>query len=196
MKHFLIGLFLVTMPALQFAQNCMDAIILSKDSKFDTIPCKILGITDLYYTIDYGDQVSSVAKNEISDTLMCYRNMTLKEIERYEGIDAINGYNLDNTNLKTSGLYLRKATYNFYTGFGITAAGGLALGLGCNIKNMNNVVKGVCIISGSIASAIGLFFVLRGCHHIYQAGKILDLEKAAVYIAPTEKGDLGVLLKF
>lgn len=196
MKSFIISILFITIPYVHFAQNCMDAIILSKDSKTDTISCKIIDITDIYYTVDYGNEITSIAKTEVLDTLMCYRTMTLKEIERYKGLDAVSGFKLDDGDSKTPGRYIRKASYNFYTGFGVAAVGGLALGLGCNVKSMNTTIKNVCIISGSIATAIGAFFVLKGCHHIYQAGKLLDLERAAVYLEPTKKGDLGLILKF
>ena len=195
MKKFVILCLGLALCLNSYAQDCIDAIVVSKQGVLDTIPCKILGATDLYYTIDYGNQISSVVKESVVDTLSCFRTMSLYEIQRFMGLDAVSGYDLDKSGVMTGGKYLKKATYNFYTGVGITTVGALGIGLGTSVfagKRSQNY----WIISGGIATGAGIFFLLKACHHIYQAGKLLDLERATLYLAPTDKGDLGLILKF
>jgi len=195
MKSFIILVLGLTLCVKSYAQDCIDAIIISKQGVLDTIPCKILGATDLYYTIDYGNQISSVVKENVVDTLFCFRKMNFHEIQRFIGLDAINGYDLDKFDMMSSGKYLKKAAYNFYTGVGITTVGALGIGLGTSVF-LGEPSQNYWIITGGIVTGAGIFFLLKACHHIYQAGKLLELERATLYLAPTERGDLGLILKF
>lgn len=195
MKKLVVLCLVLSLGLISYAQDCVDAIVISRQGVLDTIPCKILGATDLYYTIDYGNQISSVAKENVIDTLSCFRKMNLYEIQRFVGLDAVSGYDLDKSDVMTAGKYLKKATYNFYTGVGITAVGALGIGLGTSVF-LGKRSQNYWIISGGIATATGIFFLLKACHHIYQAGKLLDFERATLYLAPTDKGDLGLILKF
>lgn len=181
------------------AQNCIDAIIIevTDNEKIyrDTIHCKILTEDPSHFVIDNGYAISSIAKPLVVETLKCYREMTAFEIYKYSGIDAVT---FDDFNKRNSaGYHLRKAAFNAYIATGLALIGGTSLTIGLTVFSSQKNLKNGFIIGGAACTAASLFFIIRGWEQVYKAGKILDLKRnSALYVTPTQNGDLGLVLKF
>lgn len=176
-------------------KNCIDAIILNtQEGKTDTIFCKIMSEDELNYTIDNGFAITSISKLSVNQTFECVREMSTYEIYKYRGIDNVTRDYFQNTH--TSGEYLRKAAFNAYlaTGLAIVGTGGVVLGVTV-FKNAPS--QYYWIVGGAVFGAAALFFAITSWNQVYKAGKLLDLnDKAALYLAPTSDGNIGMKIKF
>jgi hypothetical protein len=54
----------------------------------------------------------------------------------------------------------------------------------------------IVFAAGTIASAGGLFFLLRSFYFVDKAGKLMDLERSSIYLEPTPDGHIGLKWKF
>lgn len=180
------------------AQNCIDAVIIKLNDTgnkvTDTIICKILSSDETGYLIDNGLSITSISKNNVIDTLVCFREMNIYETYKYKGIDNVTKEYFANS--YTAGNALRKAAFRTYlaTGLGIVGGGSIILGL----TALNDLkIKPYFIIGGSLITAASLFFVVTAWNQIYKAGKLLDLnEKASLYLNSTPEGNLGFTIRF
>ena len=85
------------------------------------------------------------------------------------------------------GYYLRKSARNFSTGLPIFAIGTTTFVCSLTLCEDKPPIKYVLLASGCAAIGTGVFFLLRSFHFINKTGKILDMEKASLYVAPDRK---------
>lgn len=198
MKKLFVSLAFSLMIPFAFSQNCIDYILYHVDSetgsRLDTLVCRIMAEDDYAYTIDNGFAISTLSKKMVDKVIPCAREMSLYEIYKYKGIDNVT---LDYfQQAQTSGNYLRKAAFNMYlaTGLAVTGAGGIVLG---TTVFKNNRSQNFWIIGGGVVCAASLFFYIVSWNNIYKAGKLMDINsRAALYLSPTQEGNLGLSIKF
>ena len=181
-----------------YAQNCIDYIIyrveFQNESKLDTLVCKIMNEDENGYIVDNGLAITTIPKKIVQAAIPCAREMNAYELYKFKGIDNVTRDYFQNN--KTAGSYLRKAGFNTYLsiGLGIVGAGSIALGA-TTFKGEPS--QNYWIVGGSLAAGTSLFFMILAWNNVYKAGKLLDLNsKAALYLAPTQSGDLGLSIKF
>ncbi len=172
-------------------QQYFDAVII-KNQK-DTIFGKIVNITDSAVVVDRFNVIFEISKENIENYISNYREMTPHEQALMQQIDNI--YNTD-LGYKTAGYYLRKSARNFSTGLPIFAIGTTTFVCSLTLCEDKPPIKYVLLASGCAAIGTGVFFLLRSFHFINKTGKILDMEKASLYVAPSTQNDIGVQLKF
>ena len=166
-----------------FSQNCIDYIIIKMDNTgapTDTIFCKLLSEDDEMVVIDNGYAITTLKRSLVVDYKRCAREMTLYEIYKFNGLDAITADMFNNQN--TAGAYLRKAARNTYLGAGLAIVGSGIIIMGKYWVD-DKAGKNTCYVAGSITAATSLFFIIRGWNQIYKAGKLLDLNsQSALYL--------------
>jgi hypothetical protein len=195
-----IRLFVCFLCAFTFsnAQNCIDAVIIRlnefADKETDTVFCKILSADETSYLIDNGLSITSISKNNVIDTLVCFREMNIYEVFKFKGIDNVTQDYFNNS--LTAGDALRKAAFKTYLATGLGIVGGGSVILGLTVFN-DAPLKPYLIIGGSLITATSLFFVVTAWNQIYKAGKLLDLnEKASLFLNATPEGNLGLTIRF
>lgn len=179
------------------AQDCIDAVVYKNDSigkQVDTLFCQILSEEDTYYTIDNGLSITTIFKNMVVEAIHCFRPMNAYEIYLYKGLNSVSQDFFEKQN--SAGHYMRKAATEIFISTGLALVGGVSMTLGFTLFDDNATAKYSWIIGGGICLGAALFMSVIGWNQIYKAGKLLDLQKAAVYLAPTEDGNLGLQLRF
>jgi hypothetical protein len=98
-------------------------------------------------------------------------------------------------NQNTAGAYMRKAARNSYLGAGLAFVGaGVILTGAFWVKEDAGEIA--CYITGGVAAATSIFFLVRGWNQIYKAGKLLDLSaQSALYLNANQEG-IGLSVKF
>ena len=188
-------LFFVTLFAVSFSwemqAQCLDALITTKG---DTIFGMIVSVTDTSYTIDSYNFVASFKKDIIVEHIDCFRQLTQGEITRMKHVDYLSDSDL----LKyTSGYYLRKASKNFYLGLSLDLLGGVVMVTSLHLyTDTESTKKWAFFSAGTTVFAGGIFFLLRSFYFIDKTGKLMDLERSAIYLEPTKNGGFGVSWKF
>jgi hypothetical protein len=187
---------LVIISLHSFSQNCIDYIILNVEgnsAKTDTVFCKLISEDEESVVIDNGYALTTLKRSLITGIQCCAREMTLHEIYKFRGLDAITADMFYNQN--TVGAYLRKAARNTYlaTGLAIAGSGVVCMGI---FWVKANAGKTACYITGGVTIATSLFFVIRGWNQIYKAGKLLDINaQTSLYLNSNQDG-IGLSLKF
>ena len=170
--------------------QCIDAIVTTKG---DTIFGMVISVTDTSYTIDSYNFVASFKKDMVSEYITCIRQMTNSEISRMKHVD----YLTENDLFKyTSGYYLRKASKSFYLGIALDVLGGVVIGTSLHVNDWDTKKQLIFFSAGTTVFAGGIFFLLRSFYFIDKAGKIMDMERSALYFEPTKNGGFGVSWKF
>jgi hypothetical protein len=109
---------------------------------------------------------------------------------RFKGIDFLTQDNFTNNN--TSGYYFRKAAANIYISSGLTVAASTFITIGALVDKPVG-----WYITGGICAAGSFLFALIAWNNVYRAGKLMDLnKKSALYLTPTQEGNLGLQIKF
>lgn len=196
MKRLLIIFMLSLFTCTLYSQQCIDMLILhmnDENNVNDTLFCKILSEDDENVIIDNGYAISTLSKKVIVTYQQCVREMTIAEIYRYEGINALNNDNFSQVN--SPGAYLRKAARDTYISTCLAIVGAGSVTIGATLID-NQTVRSVTYIVGGVAVAASLFFVIKAWNEIYKAGKLMDInENSALYLRPNEDG-IGLSLSF
>ena len=172
-------------------QPCIDAIVTTNN---DTIKGMLVAITDTSYTIDNYNLVIALHKDMVKEYIQCYRETTRADLARMKNPDYLTEMDLYKN---TPGFYLRKASRSFYLGLTMEVAGGLAMGMAFVNDNPNKTKQKWAVFSGgTVVFAGGLFFLLRSFYLVDKAGKLLDLERSAIYLAPTKDGRIELRWNF
>ena len=190
-KLFFCALFVISCSWGMKAQ-CLDMLVTTKG---DTILGMVVSITDTSYTIDSYNFVASFKKDSIVEYVHCVRQLTQSEVSRMKNVD----YLMENDLLKyTPGYYLRKASRSFYLGLSLDLVGGAAIGISLTKYKdpSESTKKWVLFSAGTTVAAGGVFFLLRSFYFIDKTGKLLDMERSAIYLEPTRNGGFGVSWKF
>ena len=199
MKKKCLLVFLSSFMLLNFikAQDCIDAVVCKIDSageQIDTIFCQILGEEDTYLTIDNGLSITTIFKYMVVDIIHCMRPMNAYETYLYKGLNSVSQDYFEKQN--TAGYYMRKAATEIFVSTGLALVGGVSITLGFTLFDYNPVAKYSWIIGGGICMGASLFLAIVAWNQIYKAGKLLDLQKYSLYLAPTQEGNLGLQLRF
>jgi len=190
-KLFFAALFVISFSCITRAQ-CLDALVTTKG---DTIFGMVISITDTSYTIDSYNYVASFKNDNIVEYIHCLRQLTQAEIVRMKNVDYLTESDL----LKyTPGYYLRKASKSFYLGLSLDLVGGAVMGISLSkYKDPSESTKKWVLFSvGTTVATSGVFFLLRSFYFIDKTGKLLDMERSAIYLEPTLNGGFGVSWKF
>ncbi|MDR1878394.1 MAG: hypothetical protein LBQ64_02385 [Bacteroidales bacterium] len=172
--------------------QCLDALVRTNG---DTIVGIVTAVTDTSYTIDSYNFVVSFRKEMIKDYIKCYRDITHADILRMRQVDYLTEQDLFKY---TPGYYLRKSSRSFYLGLSLEIVGGIALGFSVGIDNnsSHSAQKWILFSGGTLAMAGGVFFLLRSFYFIDKTGKILDMERSALYLESDKDKQLGLIWKF
>ena len=190
-KIYFIVLIFLSFGKASAQQVCIDAIVTTNN---DTIKGMLIAITDTSYTIDNFNLVIAFHKDMVKEHIQCYREATRTDLARMKNPDYLTEMDLYKN---TPGFYLRKASRSFYLGLTMEAAGGLAMGMAFVNDNPNKTTQKWAVFSGgTVVFAGGLFFLLRSFYFVDKAGKILDLERSAIYLAPTKDGRIELRWNF
>lgn len=170
---------------------CIDAIILMNG---DTVIGILVSKTDTSYTIDNYNMVFAFHKDLVKEHIPCYRQATRTDLARMKNLDYLTEKDL----LKnTPGYYLRRASRNFYFGMSLEIVGGITMGLALANNNPDKTTqKWGFFAGGTTVVAGGIFFLLRSFYFVDKAGKILDLERSAIYLEPTKDGKIELRWSF
>ena len=190
-KIYLIVFILLSLGKVSAQQPCIDAIITTNN---DTIKGMLIATTDTSYTIDNFNLVIALHKDMVKEHIPCYREVTRTDLSRMKNLDYLTEMDLYKN---TPGFYLRKASRSFYLGLTMEVAGGLAMGMAFVNDNPNKTTQKWAVFSGgTVIFAGGLFFLLRSFYLVDKAGKLLDLERSAIYLAPTKDGRIELRWSF
>ena len=175
-------------------QQYLDAIVLKNQQ--DTIFGKIINTTDSSLVVDRFNVIFDISKDNIDNYILNFRESTAQERVFMQQIDNL--YNED-LGYKTAGYYMRKSARSFYVGLPVFGLGTTALI--CSLTLFENQymppkAKYTMLVGGAVAMGVGTFFLLRSFYYINKSGKILDLEKASLYLNPSTQGGMGMQLKF
>lgn len=190
---FIITLLLLSLQS--FSQNCIDYVILNvgyNNAQTDTIFCKLINEDDETIVVDNGYAITTLKKSLVEEVKYCAREMSLYEVYKFQGLDAVTGDMFNNQN--TVGAYLRKGARSTYLGAGLAIVGTGVTLIGI-FWVKNDAGKTACYITGGVTVATGLFFAIRGWNQIYKAGKLLDLTSQSALYLNTNEG-IGLSLKF
>jgi len=172
-------------------QPCIDAIVTTNG---DTIKGMLIAVSDTSYTIDNYNLVIALHKDMVKEYIQCYRNATREDLARMKNPDYLTEMDLYKN---TPGYYLRKSSRNFYIGMTMELAGGIAMGLALANNTPNKTTQKWAVFSGgTVVFAGGIFFLLRSFYLVDKAGKLLDLERSAIYLAPTKDGRIELRWNF
>jgi hypothetical protein len=170
---------------------CIDAIVMVSG---DTVTGILVSKTDSSYVIDNYNMVLAFHKDLVKEHIPCYRLATRTDLTRMKNPDYLTEKDL----LKnTPGYYLRKASRNFYLGISLEIVGGVTMGLALANNNPDKTAqKWGFFAGGTTVVAGGIFFLLRSFYFVDKAGKILDLERSAIYLEPTKDGRIELRWSF
>jgi hypothetical protein len=187
-----IGLLLVFIYSLVYVNGqCIDVLISTSN---DTIYGRLLDTSNNVYTFDSYNYVFAIKKEMVKTYIPCYRQANKEDLLRMKHIDKLSGSDLLSY---TPGYYLRKSTTNFYLGICLLSGGIAANNLALTYFHQNyEKSEWIVFAAGTIASAGGLFFLLRSFYFVDKAGKLMDLERSSIYLEPTPDGHIGLKWKF
>ncbi|MDR1791914.1 MAG: hypothetical protein LBR36_00505 [Bacteroidales bacterium] len=170
--------------------NCLDAIVTQAG---DTIFGKMIEITDSSYTLDSYNLVLSLSKDMVKAYLPCCKEVTRLDLMKMQPLDNLSDNDLFHN---TAGDYLRRSSKAFYLGLPLTLAGTVTGTLALTLCNQpgQQTLKWITFSCGTVAVAGGMFFLLRSFYLIDKAGKILDLERSAIYL--DANSTVGIIWKF
>ena len=170
---------------------CIDAIVTTNG---DTIVGMLVSKTDSSYAIDNYNMIFAFHKDLVKEHIPCFRQATRTDLARLKHIDYLTEKDL----LKnTPGYYLRRASRNFYLGMTLEVVGGITMGVSLANDNPDkSIQKWAFFTGGTTIVAGGIFFLLRSFYFVDKAGKLLDLERSAIYLEPTKDGRIELRWSF
>lgn len=170
---------------------CVDAIVTING---DTVVGILVSKTDTSYAIDNYNMILAFHKDLVKEHIPCFRQATRTDLARLKNVDYLTEKDL----LKnTPGYYLRRASRSFYLGMSMEVVGGITMGLSLASNNPDKTTqKWAFFAGGTTIVAGGIFFLLRSFYFVDKAGKLLDLERSAIYLEPTKDGRIELRWSF